>query len=157
GTWEEVLTEQILRPLGLTGVSVRPTGRATTGYLVDAYSDQARPEPSTDFGAVAPAAQLWGTAPDLARWAAFLADPAAVDPAGAVLRQSTLDEMRWPLTVTDEQLWAVGFGLGLILMPQGERIMHVGHDGAMPGFLAGAYGRRGKDAPPACGVAVLGS
>jgi hypothetical protein len=35
--------------------------------------------------------------------------------------------------------------------------MHVGHDGAMPGFLAGAYGRRGKDAPPACGVAVLGS
>ena len=34
----------------------------------------------------APAAQLWGTAPDLARWAAFLADPAAMDPAGTVLR-----------------------------------------------------------------------
>jgi CubicO group peptidase (beta-lactamase class C family) len=157
GTWEEVLTEQILRPLGLGGITVRPTGAATTGYLVDAYSDHARAEPSTDFGAVAPAAQLWGTAPDLARWAAFLADPAALDPAGAVLRPSTLDEMRWPLTVTDETLWSAGFGLGLILMPQGERIMHVGHDGAMPGFLASAYGRRGKDAPPAFGVAVLGS
>jgi CubicO group peptidase (beta-lactamase class C family) len=157
GAWEEALTEQILGPLGLDGISVRPTGRATTGYLVEPYSDHARPEPPTDFGAVAPAAQLWGTATDLARWAAFLADPAALDPAGAVLRPATLDEMRFPLTMTDEALWATGFGLGLILIPRGERIMHVGHDGAMPGFLAGAYGRRGGDAPPACGVAVLGS
>ncbi len=157
GTWEEVLVDQILTPLGLAGVTVRPTGKATTGYLVDAYSDHARPEPSTDFGAVGPAGQLWGTATDLARWAAFLADPAAVDPQGRVLAPATLDEMRWPLTVTDETLWRAGFGLGLILVPQGDRIMHVGHDGAMPGFLAGVYGRRGADAPPACGVAVLGS
>lgn len=157
GTWEEVLIDQILTPLGLAGVTVRPTGKATTGYLVDAYSDHARPEPSTDFGAVGPAGQLWGTATDLARWAAFLADPAALDPQGRVLAPATLDEMRWPVTVTDETLWRAGFGLGLILVPQGDRIMHVGHDGAMPGFLAGVYGRRGADAPPACGVAVLGS
>ncbi|GIH20001.1 serine hydrolase domain-containing protein [Rugosimonospora africana] len=157
GTWEEVLVDQLLTPLGLSGVTVRPTGKATTGYLVDAYSDHARPEPSTDFGAVGPAAQLWGTASDLARWAAFLADPAALDPDARVLAPATLDEMRWPLTVTDEALWGTGFGLGLILVPQGERIIHVGHDGAMPGFLAGVYGRRGKDSPPAFGAAVLGS
>jgi CubicO group peptidase (beta-lactamase class C family) len=157
GTWAEVLAERILRPLGLTATTVdRPTN-AATGYLVDAYSDHVRPEPPTDFGAVAPAAQLWSTAADMARWAAFLADPATVDPAGAVLREDTLDEMRWPLTVTDETLWTVGFGLGLILVPRGDRIVHVGHDGAMPGFLAGVYGRRGRDAPKACGVAVLGS
>jgi hypothetical protein len=110
---------------------------------------------------VAPAAQLWGTAADLARWAAFLADPGTVDPAGRVLAASTLDEMRWPLTVTDETLWSVGFGLGLIMLPQKARdgrVVHVGHDGAMPGFLAGVYGRRGgAGTPPACGVAVLGS
>jgi hypothetical protein len=36
--------------------------------------------------------------------------------------------------------------------------MHVGHDGAMPGFLAGVYGRRGGDGNPgALGCAVLGS
>ena len=58
---------------------------AATGYLVDAYSDHARPEPPLDFRAVGPAAQLWSTAADMARWAAFLADPAAVDPGGAVL------------------------------------------------------------------------
>jgi hypothetical protein len=36
--------------------------------------------------------------------------------------------------------------------------VHVGHDGAMPGFLAGVYGRRGGDGTAgAMGAAVLGS
>ncbi|WP_433313025.1 serine hydrolase domain-containing protein [Micromonospora chersina] len=158
GTWAEVLAERVLAPLGLTATGPTPGGRAATGFLVDAYSDEARPEPNTDFGAVAPAAQLWSTAPDMARWAAFLADPAALDPAGAVLAPATLDEMRWPLTTTDETLWAGGFGLGLILVPQPGRVMHVGHDGAMPGFLAAVYGRRGGDGTAgAMGCAVLGS
>jgi len=158
GTWADVLAERILRPLELAETTVQPTARATVGYLVEPYSDHARPEPSTDFGAVGPAAQLWSTAADMARWAAFLTDPASVDPSGAVLAPSTLDEMRWPLTVTDETLWTVGFGLGLILVPQKDRIVHVGHDGAMPGFLAGVYGRRGGSGTPAAlGAAVLGS
>jgi CubicO group peptidase (beta-lactamase class C family) len=160
GTWAEVLDERILGPLGLDTVTPERTDRAAVGYMVDPYSDHARPEPPVDTRAVAPAAQLWGTAADLARWAAFLADPGTVDPAGAVLAPSTLDEMRWPVTVTDESLWAAGFGLGLILVPQpaAVRAIHVGHDGAMPGFLAGVYGRRGgKDTPKALGAAVLGS
>ncbi|MCF0095234.1 serine hydrolase [Micromonospora sp. MH99] len=158
GSWAEVLAERVLTPLGLTDTTVTPRPSAATGYLVDAYSDEAHPEPPTDFGAVGPAAQLWSTATDMARWAAFLADPAALDPAGAVLAPGTLDEMRWPLTTTDETLWGAGFGLGLILVPQGERVVHVGHDGAMPGFLAGVYGRRGGDGTAgAMGAAVLGS
>lgn len=158
GTWAEVLTERVLTPLGLTHTSVTPGRRAATGFLVDAYSDEAHPEPPTDFGAVGPAAQLWSTAGDMARWAAFLADPAALDAAGRVLAPATLDEMRWPVTMTDETLWAGGFGLGLILVPQGRRIMHVGHDGAMPGFLAAVYGRRGGEGTAgAMGAAVLGS
>ncbi|MEV1332448.1 serine hydrolase domain-containing protein [Micromonospora costi] len=156
GTWAEVLTERVLTPLGLTRTTVTPGRRAATGFLVDAYSDEARPEPPTDFGAVGPAAQLWSTAGDMARWAAFLADPASLDAAGRVLAPSTLDEMRWPVTVTDETLWSGGFGLGLILVPQGERVVHVGHDGAMPGFLAGVYGRRGGEGTAAAmGCAVL--
>jgi hypothetical protein len=36
--------------------------------------------------------------------------------------------------------------------------VHVGHGGAMPGFLAGVYGRRGGEGNPgALGAAVLGS
>jgi CubicO group peptidase (beta-lactamase class C family) len=165
GTWEEVLAEKVLGPLGLAGTTVLPTECAATGFLVDAYSDHARPEPSADFRGVGPAGQLWSTATDMARWAAFLADPARVDPDAAVLPEATVAEMRWPRTVTEEELWSVGFGLGLIVIPRGDRIVHVGHDGAMPGFLAGVYGRRGGDGggrggqgtPPALGCAVLGS
>ncbi len=157
GTWAEVVSDRVLRPLGLHDVRTEPDERAATGYLVDAYSDHVRPEPPIDSGAVAPAGQLWATAADLARWAAFLADPATVDPAASVLKPSTLDEMRWPVTLTDEQAWEAGFGLGLILIAKPDRIVHVGHDGAMPGFLAGVYGRRGEGSPKALGAAVLGS
>ncbi|MEV0003169.1 serine hydrolase domain-containing protein [Micromonospora sp. NPDC050980] len=158
GAWAEVLAERVLGPLGLTATTVTPGDRAVTGYLVDTYSDEAHPEPPADFGAVAPAAQLWSTAPDMARWAAFLADPAALDPAGAVLAPTTVEEMRWPLTTTDESLWTAGFGLGLILVPRPGRVTHVGHDGAMPGFLAAVYGRRGGEGTAgAMGCAVLGS
>lgn len=158
GTWEEVLADRILVPLGLSATTMEPTGRAATGFLVDAYSDHARPEPPTDFSAIGPAGQLWGTAGDLARWAAFLADPAAVDPDGTVLRAESVDEMRWPLTVTDEAQWTGGIGLGLMLEPQPGRVLHVGHYGGMPGFLAAVFGRRGGEGTPAAlGCAVLGS
>src|SRR5262249_2390379 len=90
GTWAEVLTERILHPLGLDATTAQPDPElAATGYLVDAYSDHARPEPDTDFGAVGPAAQLWSTASDMARWAAFLVDPAEIDPSSAVLASAT--------------------------------------------------------------------
>ena len=158
GTWASVLRERILDPLGLSATTVDPTGDAAVGYLVDAYSDAARPEPQLDMGGAAPAAQIWSTAADMARWAAFLASPEIVDPGARVLAPATLDEMRWPRTTTDETLWAGGFGLGLILVPQGKRVLHVGHDGAMPGFLAGVYGRRGGEGNPgALGAAVLAS
>ena len=45
GTWAEVLADRILAPLGLTGISTEPGEQAAVGYLVDAYSDHARPEP----------------------------------------------------------------------------------------------------------------
>ncbi|ROP29596.1 serine hydrolase domain-containing protein [Couchioplanes caeruleus] len=158
GTWASVLRERILDPLGLTATTVDPTAEAAVGYLVDAYSDAARPEPRLHLGGVSPAAQLWSTATDMARWAAFLASPELVDPDARVLAPATLDEMRWPRTTTDETLWTAGFGLGLILVPQGGRVTHVGHDGAMPGFLAGVYGRRGGEGNPgALGAAVLAS
>jgi CubicO group peptidase (beta-lactamase class C family) len=158
GTWEELVAELVLEPLGLHRTTVARPAEAAVGYLVDAYSDAARPEPPVDLAGVGPAAQLWSSAGDMAKWAAFLASPEIVDPDGRVLAAATVDEMRWPLTTTDEALWAAGFGLGLILVPDGKRVMHVGHDGAMPGFLAGVYGRRGGEGNPgALGCAVLGS
>jgi CubicO group peptidase (beta-lactamase class C family) len=162
--WASALATRILEPMGLSATTVEPTSRAVPGYLVDAYSDHARREPVLECGALAPAAQLWSTAADMARWAGFLADPSTVDPAGAVLASSTVDEMRWPRTVAEEARWYAAFGLGLNVVPQAgpaaeaDRILHVGHGGAMPGFLAAAYGRRGGEGvPPGLGVATLGS
>lgn len=158
GTWEEALTGRILAPLGLGATTMAAGDRAATGFLVDAYSDHVRPEPPTDFSAIGPAGQLWSTAGDMARWAGFLADPVAVDPSGAVLSAATVDEMRWPLTVTDDAVWGAGIGLGLMLEPQGGRVVHVGHYGGMPGFLAGVFGRRGGEGTAhGMGCAVLGS
>lgn len=148
GTWEEVLTDRLLTPLGLVDTTTAPRAPYAQGYLVEAYTDHARPEPEFPMGGVAPAAQLWSTAADMAKWALFLADP---DP--AVLAPSTVDEMCQPLTVTDPDQWNAGWGLGLILIPQGGRVIHAGHDGAMPGFLAGVYCRRGQK----IGAAALGS
>jgi CubicO group peptidase (beta-lactamase class C family) len=157
-TWPQLVADRILDPLGLAGTTVAAPPQAAVGYLVDAYSDAARPEPQVDMAGVAPAAQLWSTADDMARWAAFLVSPGVVDPDGKVLAAATVEEMRWPHTTRLENNWAGGFGLGLMLAPQGKGVMHIGHDGAMPGFLAGVHGRRGGDGcPEALGCAVLGS
>jgi len=156
-SWDQLLADRILTPLGLTATTVDRPAQAAVGYLVDEYSDAARPEPHPDLGGVGPAAQLWSTATDMARWAGFLVSPETADPGGKVLAAATLEEMRWPLTPREETIWASGFGLGLLLAPQARRAVHVGHDGAMPGFLAGVYGRRGDGAPDGLGAAVLGS
>lgn len=158
GPWAEVLTERVLAPIHLNDIGVDAGPRAAVGYLVDEYSDHAQPQPAADFAGLTPACQLWSTAADLARWAAFLADPGTVDPAGRVLAPATVAEMRWPVTPTDETTWAKAFGLGVMLMPQPHHSVHVGHVGSVPGFLAAAYGRvGGEDTPPAFGAAVLGS
>ncbi len=158
GQWWPLVRERICEPLGLGSVSYARPVNAATGYLVDTYSDHARPEPATDFRAIAPAAQLWSTAADMATWAAFLADPGGADPSSRVLAPETVAEMRWPLSPRDEAVWSTGVGLGLMLWPQAGRAVHVGHNGAMPGFLAGAAGRHGGVGNPGgVGAAVLAS
>lgn len=156
GSFIEILTDRVLKPMTLVSVTDRPGPTAAVGYMVDAYSDYAQPEAERDSGATT-SGHLWGTASDMAKWAAYLADPQAVDPAETVLAPSTVDEMRLPQTITNESRWVVGFGLGLMLQPQDNWTTHVGHDGAMPGFIAGVHGRRGPGAPPAFGAASLGS
>jgi CubicO group peptidase (beta-lactamase class C family) len=158
GDWWELVAERICAPLGLRATTYAATPTATTGYLVDEYSDHVRPEPPTDFGAVAPAAQLWSTAADMATWGAFLADPGSVDPSGSVLSAATLAEMRWARSPRNEALWSSGVGLGLMIWPQPERALNIGHNGAMPGFLAAVYGRHGGPGNPGgMSAAVLAS
>jgi CubicO group peptidase (beta-lactamase class C family) len=130
GTWESVLAEHLLDPLGLKRTTTSPTAPVARGYFPDPYADRLLPEPLFPGHGFAPAAELWTTTADLARWAAFWAEP---DP--AVLAPATVAEMTHLHAMADLRGWSLGWGLGLMLHRRGER-MFVGHDGAMPGFLA---------------------
>ena len=138
GTWEQALQERLLDPLGLTRTGVSPLGDRATGYLSEPYADAVRPEPDLPTGAAGPAMQLWSTASDLVRWAAFLADPPA-----ALLSEAALDRLRQPVVVFDPHAFTLAWSAGLMLVRTGERVLH-GHGGAMPGFLAGCYAYRSE-------------
>ncbi|WP_420119419.1 serine hydrolase domain-containing protein [Micromonospora sp.] len=128
--WARLLTERVLDPLGLRRTTYRATEPYAPGYVVHPWHDTLREEPRTDTGAMAPAGQLWSTVTDLARWAAFLADPT-----DEVLAADTLTEMCTPVMINDLDSWRGGHGLGLELYRDGDRV-YVGHGGSMPGYVA---------------------
>jgi CubicO group peptidase (beta-lactamase class C family) len=131
--YREYVEQRLLRPLGLARTSFDPQEPAATGYLVQPYVDAAWEETPVQTGAWIAAGQLWGTVRDLCRWAAFLAEPDE-----SVLRRETVAEMRTVQSIDDHARWTGGYGLGLMLRRQGERIF-AGHGGSMPGFIAGVY------------------
>ncbi|SCF07529.1 CubicO group peptidase, beta-lactamase class C family [Micromonospora purpureochromogenes] len=128
--WAELTRKQILTPLGMHRTTYDATEPYARGYVVHPWHDTLREEPRTDTGAMAPAGQLWSTVADLARWAAFLADPTP-----AVLAPETLTEMCAPVVISDLDSWTGGHGLGVELYREGDRV-YVGHGGSMPGYVA---------------------
>jgi CubicO group peptidase (beta-lactamase class C family) len=136
--WAEVLADDVLGPLEMRRTTLEPHGVRAAGYLTDPYADLVRPEPDFPTRALAPAAQLWSTVEDLGRWARFVLAPPA-----EVLAADTVEEMCHPHVMWDVDGWTLAWGLGFMLLRRGTRI-YVGHEGAMPGFLAGLYVRRGE-------------
>jgi CubicO group peptidase (beta-lactamase class C family) len=135
--YADVLQRRILDPLGLTRTSLRPDGPKASPYYVDPYSEIARDEPDPEVTeSTGAAGWLWSTAADLARWGAFLADGD-----DEVLPKAVLDRMARPQAMVDEERWTMGWGLGLGMFRREDRVL-VGHDGAMPGFLAGLVVQR---------------
>jgi CubicO group peptidase (beta-lactamase class C family) len=128
--YREYVEQRLLQPLGLTRTSFEPSEPAAAGYLVQPYADGVWDEAPVETGAWIAAGQLWGTVGDLARWASFLAAPDE-----SLLRTRTAEEMRTVETISDHVRWTNGYGLGLMLLRDGERIL-VGHGGSMPGFIA---------------------
>ena len=142
--FEDHVDERILRPLGMERTTWRAAEPCARGYFVDPYEERLLPEPDMEPGATQSVGGLWSTVGDLARWAAFLADP---DP--AVLKPETVEEMA-SVQVMADAAWKSGYGLGLQLLRDGDRV-YAGHGGAMPGFLAGLAVARAEKA----GAAVL--
>jgi CubicO group peptidase (beta-lactamase class C family) len=128
--YKDYIRERLLEPVGLTRVSFEPEPPAAKGYLAQPYADGVWDTVGVETGAWASAGQLWGTAADICRWGAFLADPDE-----SVLAESSAEEMRTVQAISDHERWQSGYGLGLGLYRDGERIL-AGHGGSMPGFIA---------------------
>jgi CubicO group peptidase (beta-lactamase class C family) len=143
--WLDHVRERLFEPAGLERTTFGPEQPAASGYFVEPYSDAVQREHHVELAGSAPIGQLWSTAADLCRWAAFLADP---DP--GVLAPGTAEEMRAFQGLVDTERWTMGYGLGLMLMRHGDRVFF-GHDGGMPGFLA----RMAYSAKDRAGAVVL--
>lgn len=128
-----MLRREVLEPLGMTRTSLQPEMPHAGGFAVHPWADVMISEPLTDTGAMSPAGQLWSTAADLCRWAAFLAGRTE-----KVLAPATLAEMRRPAAEPDGEEWTGSYGLGLQVIRRDGRILY-GHSGSMPGFLAGLW------------------
>jgi len=129
-SWWTQVGKRLLEPLGMTRTTYDPTEPFARGYVVHPWHGTLREEPRHDAGAMAPAGQLWSTTADLAKWAAFLADPAA-----PVLSRGSVAQMWVPVAMGDLESWTAGHGLGVQLWRRGERVF-LGHTGSMPGYLA---------------------
>ena len=128
--WHEVLGQEILEPLDMPRTTVQPRSPHARGFAVHPWADVMQLEPAEQTGLMAPAGELWSTAEDLCRFAAFL-----LDGDDRVLAAETLAEMRTPAAPPGDDTWAGGYGLGLQLFRRDGRLFF-GHGGSMPGFLA---------------------
>ena len=129
----DYVRERLLEPLGLTRITFEPEQPAAKGYVSQPYADGVWQAIDVETGAWASAGQLWGTVGDLCRWGAFLADPDET-----ILAKKSAEEMRVVQVLQEHERWLAGYGLGLSLRRDGERIL-AGHTGSMPGFIAILY------------------
>jgi CubicO group peptidase (beta-lactamase class C family) len=132
----QYVDERIIGPLGLARTTWLPQAPQAQGYLVDEYARTVWTEPETDMAGTAAAGQLWSTAEDLTRWAAFLAEGA-----DGVLDPKIVDEMWFPQVMYFPDEWVLGWGLGIMLYSN-DGAIYGGHGGAMAGHLAGVYVNR---------------
>jgi CubicO group peptidase (beta-lactamase class C family) len=137
-SYMDYVRERLFEPLGLKRMSFDPAPPAAKGYLGQPYADGVWDTIDVETGAWTSAGQLWGTVADLCRWGAFLSDPDE-----AVLAKKTAEEMRTVQVISEHERWLAGYGLGLGLRRDGERIL-VGHTGSMPGFIAVLYASPGE-------------
>ena len=128
--WHEVLRQEILEPLGMARTTTAPQSPHARGFAVHPWANVMQLEPAEGTGLMAPAGELWSTAEDLCRFAAFL-----LDGDDRVLAASTIAEMRIPVAPPGDSAWTTGYGLGLQLFRLDKRLLY-GHSGSMPGFVA---------------------
>lgn len=131
--WTDVLAAEVLGPLGMDRTTPQPQAPAAGGFAVHPWADVMVPEVVQQTGRMAPAGELWSTAADLARWAAFL-----ISGHEGVLPARVVEEMRLPAAPPEATDPDGGYGLGVQLLRRDGRDL-AGHTGSMPGFVAALW------------------
>src|SRR5262245_5863104 len=141
---QELITERLLKPLGMTRTTWTAPPDAVQGYR--RRDDDMVPEPPLGDGAIAPMGGLFTTVADLARWIGFLADafPARDGPDPGPLSRASRREMQQahrafpPRTASarDGRVRTVsgGYGYGLNVTWLDPVGWVVDHSGGLPGF-----------------------
>jgi CubicO group peptidase (beta-lactamase class C family) len=129
-SWDEAVRREILMPIGMTRTTLRAQAPHAGGFAVHPWADVMQPEPAEHTGHMAPAGDLWSTADDMCRFAAFM-----LDGDDRVLPAAILEEMRTNAAPMSGGGSGSGYGFGIQMMQRKDRTMF-GHGGSMPGFLA---------------------
>ena len=141
--YRDFVTEQLLKPLGLTGTgfdsSVPATGGVATGtrWLDRGWHDL----PFSAPGAFSPIGGLFSTVTDLSSWATWLAsafdgatqDTEAISPLSRSSRREMAQQYRHVPSVSE---YPTGYGFGLFVEQYAHSGPVVSHSGGYPGFSA---------------------
>ena len=146
--YEKYVTENILKPLGMSGTTLEPSAVPRTklalGYRWE--DEQWKEEPALPHGAFGSMGGMTTTIPDLARYVAMFLEswPPHDGPESAPIRRSSLREMqqlwRWQDTSIGRnnaggiQLNVGGYGFGLGISQSCAFNYIVAHSGGLPGY-----------------------
>ncbi len=147
--YDQYVQDKILKPLGMNSstfeMSSVPRNRIALGYRRE--NDALKPEPILAHGSFGAMGGLWTSAPDLARYVAFLmsAFPPRDEPESGPVKRSSAREMQqvWrfspasafrPTVDAPLQLGSGGYGYGLGISADCRFAHSVSHGGGLPGY-----------------------
>lgn len=141
--YRDVLSERLLRPLGMTSsapaITHQTRRRLAVGY--EPFYDDRPPRrehglvPATWVETATADGSIASTAQDMARWLYFLAHRGLSPSGDRVLSEQSVQEMLRPAAASDEELHGSSYGLGIWTVEiDGHRF--AGHLGGMVGYFA---------------------
>ncbi len=131
-SYEEYVTSNIARPLGMRYIFFSPRDAAGSGLLAQPYTfTSGRLQRLAPFALAWSDGGIYASAPDTAKLMEALAGRSDVE----IISRSSVKEMMKPRALLDYQLYGDdSYGLGLTLYPSFPGGVLAGHSGGLPGY-----------------------